>query len=164
MMDTTTLHNLDDEKRSYTMEKFIPLRGRKIVRVELRDQKEKIAFVFEDGEKLYAVEGDCCSKSWIEHLEMPSNLAGAQVIAVGESYTEITDEYNAPLIEKWKAEHPGQDIDAWSIDNFEECLSTRQLSARRRAISFWSIATHQTDTTGAILLKCKSYQTGVSRP
>ena len=36
-----------------------------------------------DGRKIYFfVEGDCCSHSWIEHFETPSDIEGAVIIDI----------------------------------------------------------------------------------
>ena len=54
--------------------------------VELRNNKEKITFSFVDGsERSFRADGDCCSLSWIEHLELPPNLEGAIITSVEES-------------------------------------------------------------------------------
>ena len=54
--------------------------------VKLSDDKERITFKFKDGfERAFYVAGDCCSHSWIEHLEMPDSVDGAVILSVGES-------------------------------------------------------------------------------
>jgi hypothetical protein len=59
-------------------EKIEAMVGRKIESVTLDKDKDLITFRFQDGhEQSFGVEGDCCSHSWIEHLERPLGLEGA---------------------------------------------------------------------------------------
>lgn len=52
--------------------------GRKIESVTLDKSKDVVTFKFQDGHiRRFGVEGDCCSHSWIEHLERPMGLEGA---------------------------------------------------------------------------------------
>ena len=51
--------------------------------VELSNHKERITFRFQDGShRSFGVEGDCCSQSWIEHLDVPNDLVGAVITSV----------------------------------------------------------------------------------
>lgn len=60
--------------------------GRKLMSVRLDDAKDYLTLTFEDGgTKRYCVTGDCCSQSWIEHLEMPDDVAGATLLDIDES-------------------------------------------------------------------------------
>lgn len=62
---------------------FDDMLNRRLASVTLSEDKERITFAFEDGgERAFGVEGDCCSSSWIEHLEMPPDLAGATLLSV----------------------------------------------------------------------------------
>ena len=56
-----------------------PLAGRKLEAVELSDDKERVTFRFTDGPVTYEAEGDCCSHSWIEHITVPPDIAGAEI-------------------------------------------------------------------------------------
>lgn len=58
--------------------------GKAIHNIRLNQEKDIIDFFFEDGlSKRLGVEGDCCSHSWIEHLEIvPEPLAGARILSV----------------------------------------------------------------------------------
>ena len=59
--------------------------GKTIESVTLSGDKERIDFVFGDGtRKAYGVEGDCCSVSWIEHLEVPDDVKGATLTSVDD--------------------------------------------------------------------------------
>lgn len=60
--------------------------GKKIADVELSKHKDHILFKFADGSKrAFGVEGDCCSSSWIEHLELTSEIIGATLLEVSDS-------------------------------------------------------------------------------
>lgn len=62
---------------------FESLIGKTIASVGLTDDRSKFRIVFDEGTlRCYAVEGDCCSHSWIEHLETPDDLAGAVLLLV----------------------------------------------------------------------------------
>lgn len=51
--------------------------------VELSENNETITFTFENGtEATFGVEGDCCSSSWIEHLDVPPYVLGEKLISV----------------------------------------------------------------------------------
>lgn len=57
--------------------------GKQIDAVLLDDDRDRVLFRFQDGsDRSYGVEGDCCSHSWIEHLEMPSDFKGAKILSV----------------------------------------------------------------------------------
>ena len=58
--------------------------GKKIKSVVLNQEKDQIEFVCEEGNRLFGVDGDCCSQTWIEHLEMPENIEGATIQSVDE--------------------------------------------------------------------------------
>ncbi len=71
---------------------FKNMLNRKIASVELNRERDVITFTFQDGfERTFSTEGDCCSHSWIEHLEMPNNIAGATLLAVEASDTITQD-------------------------------------------------------------------------
>lgn len=59
--------------------------GRTLVSVSLENNKQTLVFKFTDGEKRFGVEGDCCSESWIEHLELPGDVAGLEIIDILEA-------------------------------------------------------------------------------
>ena len=88
---------------------FKPLLGRKLTSVKLVDHGQRILFSFETGDAVgFAVEGDCCSSSWIEHLELPcDDVAGLEIIGIYEDgTTDLTDDEAAnPLIKSGTYEH-----------------------------------------------------------
>lgn len=52
--------------------------GQKVCRVECELGGEEMELILEGGEVAsFYVEGDCCSRSWIEHVEAPPDLDGA---------------------------------------------------------------------------------------
>ena len=57
-----------------------PLAGQSLASVEVSEDKERLVFTLADGRTMtYTAEGDCCSQSWIEHLTVPPDIAGAEV-------------------------------------------------------------------------------------
>src|SRR3990167_10396497 len=60
--------------------------------VRLSLDQEEIVFKFQDNtEYVFGVEGDCCSYSWIEHLEMPLDINGAMLLSVNYSAPITSD-------------------------------------------------------------------------
>jgi hypothetical protein len=60
--------------------------GRVLQSVSLDAERVRIRFDFADGSSsTYEAMGDCCSRSWIEHLELPANVHGARIMEVGAS-------------------------------------------------------------------------------
>jgi hypothetical protein len=54
--------------------------------VSLSDDKQQIVFEFTEGENVvFGVEGDCCSRSWIEHLDVPKDVIGEKIIGVEDA-------------------------------------------------------------------------------
>jgi hypothetical protein len=79
---------------------FEGMLGRTIDTVALSADKAQIVFRFQDGgeDAMFEVEGDCCSTSWIEHLEVPNDVKGAVLTdvangdyVVGESESEYEE-------------------------------------------------------------------------
>jgi len=51
--------------------------------VSVNDDRTRLTFAFQDGTAaMFDAEGDCCSNSWIEHLTVPDDVAGAVITAV----------------------------------------------------------------------------------
>lgn len=59
--------------------------GRKIATVELDEDKEVLTLALSDGTLIGRAEGDCCSHSWVEHLTVPPDVAGATIQGYSES-------------------------------------------------------------------------------
>ena len=71
---------------SESVDNFNDILNRSLESVVLSDDQGKVTFRFQDGgERAYGVEGDCCSSSWIAHLEAPNDLRGAVILNVEES-------------------------------------------------------------------------------
>lgn len=67
------------------------LLGKKLVRLEQRGS-EGFSLHFADGtEARFDVFGDCCSSSWIEHLETPVDLEGATLMAVSSAWMDTKE-------------------------------------------------------------------------
>lgn len=62
------------------MEKQNPLIGKIITEVKIASDKKAINFIANDGEHIAKCDGDCCSNTWIENVELP--ILPATVIAV----------------------------------------------------------------------------------
>lgn len=60
------------------------LEGRIILTVMLASDKKAIRFYTEQGEVIAKCDGDCCSATWIENVEMPALGLPAKVLSVEE--------------------------------------------------------------------------------
>lgn len=76
--------------------------GKTLTSVCLENNKERIVFTFADGSsQAFGVEGDCCSQSWIEHLEAPNDVNGAIVLGFSEDSADATeDDTKNPVVSK----------------------------------------------------------------
>lgn len=59
-----------------------PLIGKTITAIEIAADKKAIRFVLSDGEEIAKADGDCCSDTWIEHIELPALGFPAEVTEV----------------------------------------------------------------------------------
>lgn len=65
---------------------FSNIIGRFIDKVILDKSGDLVTFHFTDGfVRQFSVSGDCCSSSWIEHLEQPNDVNGAELLSVTDS-------------------------------------------------------------------------------
>lgn len=65
---------------------FSNMLGRPLATVSLSSDKSEVTFRFQDGgSRSFAAHGDCCSQSWIEHLETPTDVSGATLMSVEDS-------------------------------------------------------------------------------
>lgn len=84
----------DYEPGSYGEGRFRDMIGRKLSTVTLNDDGAAVLFTFDEGPTArFDVEGDCCSTSWVEHLELPGNIKGATVLSVDDS-VPITQDHS----------------------------------------------------------------------
>lgn len=68
--------------------------GKILKEIVLNQAKDIVIFRFEDGlSKVVSVDADCCSHSWIEHLEMPDSIAGATILSVDEPALDAWDSH-----------------------------------------------------------------------
>jgi len=58
--------------------------GKKITQIKIADDKEAILFICEDGEVKVRCDADCCSHTWVEHIELPALGFPALVVAVDD--------------------------------------------------------------------------------
>ena len=66
--------------------------GKKIEKIELSADKETLSVVADGERYLYRVCGECCSSSWIEHLEGADSVIGGTVTQVEELDMNANDE------------------------------------------------------------------------
>ena len=59
-----------------------PLVGKTITNIEVAADRQALRFVLADGELVVNVDADCCSYSWVEHVELPALLFPATVVSV----------------------------------------------------------------------------------
>lgn len=68
------------------MPDFENMLGRQVAAVTLSPERTLFTLEFKDGfSRVFEVHGDCCSESWIEHLECPDDVIGATLTAVLDS-------------------------------------------------------------------------------
>lgn len=58
--------------------------GKKITQIKIANDKEAILFICEDGEVKALCDAECCSSTWIEHIELPALGLPALVVAVDD--------------------------------------------------------------------------------
>lgn len=64
---------------------YARMAGRQLASVSVSEDRDIVTFDFEDGWRVrYCAQAGCCSTSWIEHLELPPNLAGSELVGVIE--------------------------------------------------------------------------------
>ena len=61
-----------------------PLVGKTIVSMQIAADRQSLKFVLTDGELIVDVDADCCSYSWVEHIELPAGGFPATVASVSE--------------------------------------------------------------------------------
>jgi hypothetical protein len=55
--------------------------GKTILQIQLAADREAIRFVTDQGEVIARCDADCCSHTWIEHIELPARGFPALVIS-----------------------------------------------------------------------------------
>lgn len=61
-----------------------PLIGKTITDMQIAADRQALKFVLADGEIIVAVDADCCSYTWVEHIELPALGFPAVVISVDD--------------------------------------------------------------------------------
>lgn len=59
-----------------------PIVGKTISALEIAQDKKALRFVLTDGECIVRCEGDCCSITWVEYVELPALGFPARVVSV----------------------------------------------------------------------------------
>jgi len=69
--------------------KYAKLEGRELLSVDVSNDKTLLTIHFKEGKPArFQAVGDCCSFSWIEHLEAPEDLAGRTLVGVDDARIE----------------------------------------------------------------------------
>lgn len=61
-----------------------PLVGKVITRIEIAADRQALRFVLADGEIVVNVDADCCSYTWVEHVELPALGLPATVMSISD--------------------------------------------------------------------------------
>lgn len=61
-----------------------PLVGKTITGIEIAADRQALRFALADGELVVNVDADCCSYSWVEHVELPALGFPATVVSVND--------------------------------------------------------------------------------
>jgi hypothetical protein len=76
-------------------DKMKEITGKVLSSIELSRERDEFVMKFRDGtEAKFGVKGECCSRSWIEHLEAPNDVDGALLLFSQES-APITQDHAA---------------------------------------------------------------------
>lgn len=59
-----------------------PLIGKVLTGVEIAADRQALRFILTDGEVIADVDADCCSYTWVEHVELPALGFPATVLSV----------------------------------------------------------------------------------
>lgn len=73
--------------------------GKTIQKVRIADDKKAILFVCDDGEHIAKTDGDCCSDTWIEHVELPVQGFPCKVLSVEELHLPEDQEMDYEVIQ-----------------------------------------------------------------
>lgn len=85
-----------EERDSYQgwRDPFADVIGKALSAVEIAADKESFVLRFTDGSRaVYLVEGDCCSYSWVEHVDVPPDALGQPILSVEEYDVETVEEH-----------------------------------------------------------------------
>ncbi len=78
------------------------LKNKTILEVHLALDKKSIKFICEDGDHIDKADGDCCSNSWIEYIELPATGLPCKVLNIEKLETKsfASGEYDT-VIQKY---------------------------------------------------------------
>lgn len=68
--------------------------GRTILQIQLAADREAIRFVTDQGEVIARCDADCCSHTWIEHIEFPALGFPALVISAEDLNLDKPDSWD----------------------------------------------------------------------
>lgn len=71
------------------------LDGKTIIKLRIAEDKMALKFTLKDGSTVKVLtDGDCCSHSWIEHIELPAGGFPCKVLGISDlNYDDIPGEY-----------------------------------------------------------------------
>lgn len=75
--------------------------GEIITRLGINPSKNGLAFHTDKGSYVLCVNGDCCSQSWIEHIEGVEDCIGATIVDVDD--IEMEDDWCGGYPDQYKA-------------------------------------------------------------
>ena len=79
--------------------KINPLVGKKVQAVDLADDGKAIKFYVEGFDPIFAqTDGDCCSESWIEHIEQTENMLGTVLNVEDVDMPDLGDMPNRDVV------------------------------------------------------------------
>ena len=62
--------------------------------ITLTEDEGQINFTFNDDSVIsFVAEGDCCSRSWIEYLTVPDDIAGQTLVSMDDGAIDRVDDY-----------------------------------------------------------------------
>lgn len=59
-----------------------PLIGKIITDMQIAEDRQALRFILSDGEMVVDADADCCSYTWVEHVELPALGFPATVVSV----------------------------------------------------------------------------------
>ena len=69
-----------------------PLEGKTITGIKIADDKEALKFETMEGDVIAIAYGDCCSTTWVEHVDLPARGFPAVVQSVEDLSLDKEDE------------------------------------------------------------------------
>ena len=66
--------------------------GKVLTGIKIADDKKALLFTTSDGDIVVKVDGDCCSDSWVENIEMPAMGFPAKVVSADDIDMPDVDE------------------------------------------------------------------------